>query len=83
MEQHGEPRTGFLTVPLKECSSSEVLDGKPWLKPGVLLEAQGTAVLALSSPQEDHDVNGSHSGQGPPPKPSSQSLCPVSSWLLG
>lgn len=72
--QRGEPRTGFLKVPLKEYSSSEVLD-----EFGVLLEAQWTVgVLALSSPQEDHHVNGSHSGRVTlPPFPSPPALFPV------
>lgn len=47
-------------MPLEEHSSSEMLDefGMPWLKSGVLWEAQWSAVVwAVSSPKEDHHMS--------------------------
>lgn len=74
----GDPRAGFLKVPLKDFSCSEVLG-----ELGVRLEARWTAVLARSSPQEDPWERLTQWPRAPHPP----ALFPIprhlSSWRLG
>lgn len=78
MGRCGDPRAGFLKVPLEDFSCSEVLG-----ELGVHLEARWIAVLARNSPQEDHCerlTQWPRAPHPPSPLPSPSAPCPLGCW---